>query len=100
MFFNARGSYTLINDVPLFGYRYENNIYSIVATPQKANNRQVLASAELSKAFGYGKLTMTIGADAMRHDYKAWISEQVADGYVDNYSAKFQVAFIPTLCSP
>ena len=96
LFFNARGSYTLINDVPLFGYRYENNIYSIVATPQKANNRQVLASAELSKAFGYGKLTMTIGADAIRHDYKAWISEQVADGYVDNYSAKFQVAFIPT----
>lgn len=96
LFFNARGSYTLINDVPLFGYRYENNVYSIVAVPQKANNRQVLASAELSKAFGYGKLTMTIGADIMRHDYKAWISEQVADGHVDNYSAKFQVAFMPT----
>lgn len=96
LFAYISGSYVRTGDMPMFTYDYENNIYTMQALDLKSSNEQMQGSAEVSKAFGYGKTTLALGCDALRDDYSAWISEQACRCHLLSYSAHFKIAFMPS----
>ena len=96
LFFYVSGNYVKLHNVPMYGYNYSDNIYTIKSTDRKSDNEQIVASAEVSKAFGYGKFTITIGGDLSRNNYATLVSDQVARCHFTDYSAHLQFAFMPT----
>lgn len=96
LFFNLSGSYVKTNDVPMPTYDYRDNVYTMQSLDLKSRNEQMRGSAEISKAFGYGKTTFTLGGDVIQNNYSTWISEKENHCHLQFYSAHFKFAFMPS----
>lgn len=96
LFFNLSGSYVKTSDVPMFTYDYQDNVYTMQTLDRKSCNEQLLGSAEVSKALGYGKTTFTLAGRVMQNNYGAWISQQENRCHLQFWSAYFKFSFMPS----
>lgn len=96
LFFYVSGNYISMHDIPMYCYSYDNDIYTIESTGLKSRNEQIITSAEVSKTFGYGKFTMTIGGDYLQHNFNSWMSSQINCCHLKNYSANLKFAIMPS----
>lgn len=94
-FFYLKGSYNRNSNVPLYTSWLEGNIYHGKISEQHSSSSLKNLSANISKSFGMGKLTIDVGGDGTWSNYDVLLSEEKVPYQNRFYNAYLKLAIMP-----
>lgn len=95
LFFYLKGDYSRNGNMPLFTSWLDGNVYNLKMAADKYTATTKTLNAEVSKAFGMGKLSVNIGGDALWNDYAMLVNEEENPCQGRYFSSYFKLAVMP-----
>lgn len=94
-FIHLTADYAINHHLPLYEHKLVGEVYETRATGRHTQSNRWMLSAEISKAFGMGKLTFNLGSNAMWNNYRMLLSDRLVPYQLQGVSSYLKVSLMP-----